>query len=114
MNVLPNRYASIIFSLLLIAITFELLRRRSLREKYAAFWIVLASMLMMFTIFPDILRQISTTLGFQVSSNFFILLVLFFLVLVVMQLSLEVGKLEHEAQRLAEEIALDKQRFDSD
>lgn len=103
---MPNRFASIAFSLLLLAITFELLRRRTLREKYAAIWVVLSAMMLTLTFFPKLLGYISVTLGFQVSSNFFILLVLFFLVLVVMQLSLEVGKLEHEAQRLGEEIAI--------
>ena len=111
---MPNNVASIAFALLLLVITFELLRRRSMREKYAAFWILLSVMMFAFAIFPNVLNQISATFGFQVPSNFLILLVLFFLVIVVMQLSLEVGKLEHEAQRLAEEIALDQHNHDTD
>jgi hypothetical protein len=87
-------------------VTFELLRRRTLREKYAAFWLLLSLILLIFAVFPSSLGKLSSTFGFEVSSNFFILLVMFFLMFVVMQLSLEVGKLEHEAQRLAEEISL--------
>ena len=101
------RYVSLLFSVFLVAITFEMLRRKTLREKYAAFWLVLSAIMLASAVFPTMLEKISLTLGFQVPSNFLILVVLFFLVLVVMQLSLEVGKLEHEAQRLAEELALE-------
>jgi hypothetical protein len=89
-------------------VTFELLRRKSLREKYAAIWILLSATLLLFALVPSFLEKLSDVVGFQISSNFFMLLILFFLMFVVMQLSLEVGKLEHEAQRLAEEISLMK------
>ena len=105
-----NGFVTVIFSVVLLVVTFELLRRRTLREKYAAFWILLSTTLLVFALFPSVLGKLSSSLGFQVPSNFFIVLVIIFLVAVVMQLSLEVGKLEHEAQRLAEEIALNYDR----
>lgn len=100
--------AILVAGLILALVTFELLRRRTLREKYAAIWIVFGVVVLIFAKWPAALERISQSLGFELGSNFLFALLILFLIFVVMQLSSEVGRLESETQRLAEEIAVEK------
>ncbi len=89
-----------------LAFTVELLRRRALREKYAVLWLVLALAGVLFTVFPALLFDLSSALGFQVPANLVFAIAALVLLIVGMQLSVEVGHLEDRSQRLAEEVAL--------
>jgi hypothetical protein len=103
---MANRTFFIIFALFTILIVVELLRRSVLREKYAAYWALTATIFFTFALFPTAPSIISQSLGFETTSNFILALVIGMLMFVVMQLSLEVGKLEDKIQTLAEESAL--------
>jgi len=99
---------------LILLITFELLRRRALREKYAFVWIMTALLLIFGSLFPNLMIRISTELGFITFSNFVIVLFGVILLFITMQLSLELGKVEDQSQRLAEEVALLKNKLEKD
>ena len=107
---MANRSFFIVFSLIIIFIVFELLRRSVLREKYAITWTVMSVLFVTFAIFPVLPAVISNALGFETPSNFILGLVIVLLLMVVMQLSLEVGKLEDKIQTLAEESALSREQ----
>ena len=47
----------------------ELLRRRQLREKYAAIWLIVSAMLLFFAIQPTLFARISHFLGFGLPVN---------------------------------------------
>jgi len=94
---------TIFFTLIFI---FELLRRKALREKYAFVWIVTALILVVGTLFPDFAIRISTFLGFATIASFLMVFFGLIMLFITMQLSLELGKVEDQNQRLAEELAL--------
>ena len=104
---------SLVTAIVFLLLTIELLRRRFIKEKYAAIWLFLSLTLVLLSVFPDVLYRVSRFFGFAVPSNFFFVLIIFFTVFVVMQLSLELGKLESEVFVLAQEIALLKESKDS-
>lgn len=83
-----------------------LLRRGYLREKFAAFWLLVASALLILSLFPGILRWAAQVAGVEVPANLLFLLAAVLLLLVGVQLSYEVGRLDLRSQRLAEEVAL--------
>lgn len=85
---------------------FELLRRRSLREKYAAIWLITGVATLLGAAFPGAIAWVSHALGFQVASNFVLFTAGLVLLFTVMQMSLELGKVESQVQKLSEEIAL--------
>jgi len=85
---------------------FELLRRKALREKYAFVWIVTALLLVVGTLFPDLAIRLSTFLGFATIASFLMVFFGLIMLFITMQLSLELGKVEDQNQRLAEELAL--------
>jgi hypothetical protein len=94
---------TIFFTLIFI---FELLRRKALREKYAFVWIVTALLLVMGSLFPDFAIRLSTSLGFATITSFLMVFFGLIMLFITMQLSLELGKVEDQNQRLAEELAL--------
>jgi hypothetical protein len=107
---MANRTFFIFFSVLLIVLVVELLRRSVLREKYAAYWALTALTFFLFAIDPSAPLKISKALGFETPSNFILGLFIGLLLVIAMQLSLEVGKLEDKIQTLAEESAISRER----
>lgn len=100
------RFTALVGALLILLITFELLRRRQLREKYAALWLVVSVCGFIFAAAPSIMTSASEFLGFSLPVNLFFCLVGALLLLISMQFSLEMGRLEEENRRLAEELTL--------
>jgi hypothetical protein len=98
--------AGIAAGLVVLVLTVELLRRRALREKYAALWLVVSLAAVVFAVFPQFLGWLARVLGFQVPANLLFAIVALVLLVVSMQFSLEVGRQESRSQRLAEEVAL--------
>lgn len=110
---MTTTFVGVLAGLIVLAFTVELLRRRALREKYAALWLLVSLVAVAFAIFPGTLVWLSSALGFQVPANMLFALGGLVLLVVGMQLSLEVGRLEDRTQRLAEEVALLRLRLES-
>jgi len=110
MTVYPT---GVVLGLALLLIVGELLRRHHLREKYAALWIVVALASVVLALFPSLLVGIADLLGFEVPANLLFLVGMIVLTAIAMQLSQEMGKVESEGQRLAEEVALLRLRLDA-
>ena len=102
---------ALIVGLLLFALIFEMLRRRALREKYAVVWLLTGIVIVIGGLFPELINSISTRLGFNVTSNFVLVVAGLTLLVVVMHMSLEIGTLEDKVQTLAEETALIRQEL---
>lgn len=88
-----------------------MLRRKTLREKYAIVWLGMAGAILVSAAFSNLLNQISRFLGFQFLSNFVLLLFGLVNLIVAMHLSVVVGKTEDQNQTLAEEVALLKAKI---
>jgi hypothetical protein len=84
----------------------EMLRRRRMREKYAALWLVIGFGILIVGIFPGVLLRASDLLGVEVPANLLFFLTGIVLLLLSVQHSAELSKLEDETRTLAEEIAL--------
>ena len=94
---------SIVAALAALALVFELLRRRRLR---AVGTVVVA-------VFPQILRWTAGLIGIQTPSNLLFFGSLIVLFAVSLQLSREVGLLEEQSRRLAEDIGTLRMRVDA-
>ncbi|MDT7551713.1 MAG: hypothetical protein QOI16_249, partial [Pseudonocardiales bacterium] len=69
---MPNErltIVSVIAALAALVLVFELLRRRRLREKYAALWVVIAVGTLVVAVFPGLLRWVADLVGIQTPSN---------------------------------------------
>jgi hypothetical protein len=95
-----------------LAFMVELLRRRRLREKYAALWISVAVVVIAGVAFPRLLQEVAAAVGITVPLNLVLFGGLLLLLVVCVQLSAEVSALERESQTLAEESALLRNRIE--
>ena len=89
------------------------LRRRKLREKYAALWELIAIGTVVVAAFPGLLRWTAELIGIQTPSNLLFFGSLIVLFAVSLQLSREVGLLEEQSRRLAEEVGTLTMRLDA-
>lgn len=98
--------APFVFALIMVGIVLEMLRRKTLREKYAVLWLIVGTASLILGGFPRLLEASSDALGVEVPSNLLFAIGLVFLVGVCLHLSWELSKVEDETRILAEEVAL--------
>lgn len=103
---------SVVVAIAALVLVFELLRRRRLREKYAVIWVVIALATLLVAVFPALLSQFADLVGIATPSNLLFFGSLITLFAVSLQLSREVGLLEEQTRRLAEEIGTLKLKVD--
>lgn len=96
---------ALIGGLVTLAMMFELLRRRQLREKYAVLWLIIGAVIAVFGVWPPLLDRLATWLGIIDPPNLLFFLAILVLLVVTVHLSWEVSRLEDETRTLAEEIA---------
>lgn len=104
---------SVIVALAALVLVVELLRRRRLREKYAVIWVVISIGTVVVAFFPGILNGVAGLVGIQTPSNLLFFSSVVILFAVSLQLSREVGLLEEQSRRLAEEVGAAKMRLDA-
>lgn len=104
---------SVIVALAALVLVFELLRRRRLREKYAVIWVVISIGTLVVAVFPPLLRWVADLVGIQTPSNLLFFVSVIILFAVSLQLSREVGLLEEQSRRLAEEVGSLSLRLDA-
>lgn len=83
----------------------EMLRRRRLREKYAALWVVVGLGVLILASAPGLLFWLSHRLGVQTPVNLAFFVGALVLLIVSVQLSAEISTLEDRTRTLAEEAA---------
>lgn len=104
---------SVVVALAALALVFELLRRRRLREKYAVIWVIISLGTLAIAVYPPMLSWIANLVGIQTPSNLLFFSSLIILFAVSLQLSREVGLLEEQSRRLAEEVGSLRLRVDA-
>jgi len=98
--------------LVMLLVIFELLRRRQLREKYGALWLVVAIGVLPLALIPTLLDGFTKSLGIASGLSLFLFLAIVFLLLVTVHLSWECSRLEEETRDLSEEIAMLRNDFE--
>lgn len=98
--------AGIAFAIVVLAIIIGLLLKRQLREKYATLWLIIGVALLVISVFPGLLLQLTDVLGVEVPANLIFALSIVLLVGVALHLSWELSRAEDEIRRLAEESAI--------
>lgn len=92
-------------AMLIGLVTFELIRRRKLREEYAVLWILASVVLVVFALFPKLLWYISETLGLFYLTTM-VLICFGFLALVVLHLSVVISRSMEDNRQIAQRIAM--------
>lgn len=98
--------AAFILALVIVVLVVEMLRRKKLREKYAALWLVVGLATLVLAAFPQLLADTARLLGVQVPSNLLFAMTILLALGVCLHLSWEISVVEDETRTLAEEAAI--------
>jgi hypothetical protein len=90
----------------LLIVLIQLLRRRRIREKYVALWLIVGLGVIVLGAFPGVPATLAQWVGVQLPVNLVFTVGLFFLLIVCIQLSVAVSSLEERTRTLTEEVAL--------
>jgi hypothetical protein len=96
-----------VLSMILLLITFELIRKKRLREEYAILWLFTGIVVLVFSLWPEFLLSqffVRITGIFYLSAV--VLIAFFFLLLIVFHFSVVISKLTGQNKELAQRYAL--------
>lgn len=103
----------LIGGLVVIAVLFEMLRRQTLREKYAVTWFLIAVACLAIAVFPRLLFGAASLLGVEVPANLLFFVASIVLMVLTLQHSYELGRLEEKTRTLAEDLAILRMEVES-
>lgn len=101
-----GNWAAFFVALAIVGVVFEMLRRKKLREKYAALWILVGIGTLILAAFPSLLTIVAERVGVQLPSNLLFIISILLLLGVCLHLSWELSAVEDETRTLAEEVAI--------
>ena len=107
-----HRIGLLVTSVVLLVVVLELVRRRSLKERYALLWLAASGAGLVVGLFPVVIVWISRMIQVQFLTVFFALAFLFLLGL-VLTFSVVISRLSERNRELAQEVGLLSQRLDA-
>jgi hypothetical protein len=96
----------------LMLVLLELVRRRSLLERYALLWLFSALVLLGLAVWRDLLEKVANALGVAYPPNALFLIAFAFVLVLLLHFSLAVSRLSDQTKVLAQRLALLEERLD--
>ena len=110
----PVAYAfGIVAAVLALLAIIELMRRTTLRERHAVWWLVGGVLALVVAVFPQTLTWAAKTLGVAVPANLVFFIAIGLLFLVSLQAGAELTRAEDKLRVLAEQSAFHEARLDA-
>jgi hypothetical protein len=97
---------ALVLALVIVLVILDLLRRKKIREKYAALWLIVGAATLILGLAPQLLDVAADLAGVSVPSNLLFALGILFVLGVLLHLTFEISSLEDETRTLAEEVAI--------
>jgi hypothetical protein len=103
---------SILVSLGLFLIIFELVRRRRLLERYALLWLFTAVVLLGLSVWGDLLDQVSRAIGVGYGPSTLFAVALGFITMLLLHFSVVISRLAEQNKVLAQHVGLLQRRLE--
>lgn len=100
------RIILVIASLFTMWFMIRKIRQEKVQIEAAMFWVIMALILVVFSLFPDVADVCARLLGIYSTPNFLFLLMIFLLMVKVFSLTLQVSQLESRQKELVQKLAL--------
>ena len=105
------RYAILLAIVLYFVVLILMLRRKRLSLRYTLLWLFSGVVLLVLSLFPGLLRWVTSLLGFQVQSNALFAILFFFVLLILMSLTSITSKQNEYIKRLVQHTAVLEKRI---
>ena len=86
------------------------IRKSKLQIEYSIFWLLFSMVLIVISVFPQIVIKLAQLIGFQSPANMVFLLVIFALMFKSFQSTLEISQLHYKIEELTQKIALEEHK----
>ncbi len=100
------RLALILVSVGTLFLMMRKIRQSKLQIENAIFWIILALVLVVFSIFPSVADFASHLVGIYATTNFLFVFAIFILIVKVFYMTIHISQLETKIKELAQQMAL--------
>jgi hypothetical protein len=106
--------AASVAAIVLLFVTFELIRSRRLQERYALLWLLTGVVVLVLAVWRQALGKLSETLGVSYPPSMLFLLTGFFVLLLLLHYSTVISRLSDQNRILAQRLALLEGRLDEE
>ena len=103
---LRQKVFTIILSIGLIIVIFELVRRRRLREEYSWLWMLTGFVVFVLAIWPSLLVSVTRFIGAGLPASTIFFFGVFFLILINLYFSVKLSSLTDRLNKITQELAL--------
>ena len=100
------RVILVIVSLLTMSFMMRKIRQAKVQIEAAMFWVIVALILVVFSLFPCVADACARLLGIYSTPNFLFLFMIFLLMVKVFSMTLQVSQMESKQKELVQKIAL--------
>lgn len=98
-------------SILTMLVMMRKIRQSKVQIEDSLFWVAFSAMLIVFSVFPQLVYRISGLVGTMAPSNFIFLFIIFLMLLRLFKLTIRVSLMESRLKDLIQKQALDEQEF---
>ena len=102
------RVILVIVSILTMAFMMRKIRQAKVQIEAALFWVIMALILVVFSLFPAVADACAHLLGIYSTPNFLFLFMIFLLIVKVFGMTLQMSQMESGQKELVQRIALDQ------
>ena len=102
------RVILVIVSILTMAFMMRKIRQAKVQIEAALFWVIMALILVEFSLFPAVADACAHLLGIYSTPNFLFLFMIFLLIVKVFGMTLQMSQMESRQKELVQRIALDQ------
>lgn len=103
---------AVLGSVLLLLFIIHLIKKEYLREGYSLLWFFIAIVLLVFSVFSNLLFKFSDLIGIYYAPMTLVLIFLFGLILIVIHFSVLISRYEKQIKELSQEVGLLKNKLE--
>jgi len=103
---------TVALSIAALLLVLELVRRRKLREEYSLLWLFTALVMIVVSVWRDLLHGLATLVGIAYPPNLLFLLAALLILFILLYFSVVITRLTHENKVSAQELALLRQQIE--
>lgn len=100
------RICLILASIITLLYMMRKIRHSKLQIEYSVFWIIFAALMIVISIFPQIIYWIAGILGIASPANLIFVFIIFILLLKLFMVTIELSQLENKVKELIQQIAI--------
>lgn len=96
----------LILTIVLVVMVLSQVRNQKMKEKYAALWLIISTLIIILVIFPKLLDWLADLVGIETPVNLLFLLAIIMLIGVALHLTQALSKMGEDTRILAEKVAI--------